>query len=85
MPTTVPAMTAPTDDGWPLTGRLTAFGEDRGTGGLLTAPVDMSVLRELQVDENGRRSHWARTARAVARIDARAASATPKPERPLRA
>jgi hypothetical protein len=58
MPTTLTATTAPTEDGWPLTARLTALAEDREMGGLFTEPVDVSLLCDVQVDEYGRRSRW---------------------------
>ena len=37
---------------------LTAFGEDRTPAGLFSAPVDVGLLEELQLDELGRRSRW---------------------------
>jgi hypothetical protein len=46
------------DESRALTARLTAFDESRGSAGLFTEPVDVSVLRDLQVDEHGRRWHW---------------------------
>jgi hypothetical protein len=58
MPNTVTATTTTTDESRSLTERLTAFDESRGSSGLFTEPVDVSVLRDLQVDEHGRRWHW---------------------------
>jgi hypothetical protein len=54
----VPAVTASAEDGAPPVRPLTAFAEDRAPAGLFTEPVDVSLLRELQVDECGRRSRW---------------------------
>jgi hypothetical protein len=58
MLTPVPALTAAPDDGAPPARPLTAFAEDRAPAGLFTEPVDVSLLRDLQVDECGRRSRW---------------------------
>jgi hypothetical protein len=58
MRNTVTVTTTTTDESPPLTDRLTAFDESRGSAGLFTEPVDVSVLRDLQVDEYGRRWHW---------------------------
>ena len=54
MRNTVTVTTTTTDEGQ----ALTAFDESRGSAGLFTEPVDVSVLRDLQVDEYGRRWHW---------------------------
>jgi hypothetical protein len=58
MRNTVTATTTTTDESAVLTAALTAFDESRGSSGLFTEPVDVSVLRDLQVDEYGRRWHW---------------------------
>ena len=50
--------TAAVEDGGPPTRPLTVFAEDREPGGLFTEPVDVSLLREPQIDEYGRRSQW---------------------------
>jgi hypothetical protein len=50
--------TAASEDGGPPARPLTAFAEDQEPAGLFTEPVDVSLLRELQIDEYGRRSPW---------------------------
>jgi hypothetical protein len=58
MRNTVTVTTTTTDESEVPTDRLAAFDESRGSAGLFTEPVDVSVLHELQVDEYGRRWHW---------------------------
>lgn len=58
MPITAPATNAAPEDGLPPVRPLTLFAEDRAPAGLFTEPVDVSLLRDLQVDECGRHSRW---------------------------
>ena len=55
---TVPDTNAALEDGMPPVRPLTTFAEDRAPAGLFTEPVDVSLLRDLQVDECGRHSRW---------------------------
>ena len=55
-PTTTITSTSPVRE--PVANPLMAVGEERPPVGLLTVPVDVGLLEELQLDELGRRSRW---------------------------